>query len=129
MAWSIFPTWSIWVLKFKKLSFLLQISFGGTWRIILLNKWLITLVSTSPKDRATFPFQMAELHGLKKWGARSDHHVSVPSLGPDPPSRSRYNFHDAYIKGILAAPPKATPPRNKGLIAGLIKGNQWLINP
>ena len=22
-----------------------------------------------------------------------------------------------------------TPPRNKGLIAGLIKGNQWLINP
>ena len=28
------------------------------------------------------------------------------------------------IKGILAA-----PPRNKGLIAGLIKGNQWLISP
>ena len=26
-------------------------------------------------------------------------------------------------------PPKATPPRNKGLIAGLIKGNQWLISP
>ena len=36
------------------------------------------------------------------------------------------------IMGILAAPPpppKATPPSNKGLIAGLIKGNQWLINP
>ena len=29
-----------------------------------------------------------------------------------------------YLKGILAA-----PPSNKGLIAGLIKGNQWLINP
>ena len=26
--------------------------------------------------------------------------------------------------------PRATyPPRNKGLIAGLIKGNQWLISP
>ena len=34
------------------------------------------------------------------------------------------------FKGILAAPPKATfTPRNKGLIAGLIKGNQWLISP
>ena len=33
------------------------------------------------------------------------------------------------FNGILAAPPKATPPSNKGLIAGLIKGNQWLINP
>ncbi len=33
------------------------------------------------------------------------------------------------IKGILATPPKTTPPRNKGLIAGLIKGNQWLISP
>ena len=32
--------------------------------------------------------------------------------------------HTGFIKGILA-----TPPRNKGLIAGLIKGNQWLINP
>ncbi len=33
------------------------------------------------------------------------------------------------IKGILAGPPKATPPSNKGWIFGLIKGNQWLINP
>ena len=24
-------------------------------------------------------------------------------------------------------PPKATPPRNKGLIAGLIKGNHWVF--
>ena len=31
--------------------------------------------------------------------------------------------------GILAtAPPKATfTPRNKGLIAGLVKGNQWVF--
>ncbi len=35
-----------------------------------------------------------------------------------------------YFMGILGTPPKATPPpSNKGLIAGLIKGNQWLINP
>ena len=26
-------------------------------------------------------------------------------------------------------PPNVPPPRNKGLIAGLIKGNQWLISP
>ena len=26
-------------------------------------------------------------------------------------------------------PPPTYPPRNKGLIAGLIKGNQWLISP
>ena len=33
--------------------------------------------------------------------------------------------------GILGTPPKATfTPSNKGLIAGLIKGNQWVfINP
>ena len=31
--------------------------------------------------------------------------------------------------GNLRYPPKATPPRNKALIAGLIKGNQWLIVP
>ena len=30
---------------------------------------------------------------------------------------------------IQPTPPKGTPPRNKGLIAGLIKGNQWLIRP
>ena len=27
------------------------------------------------------------------------------------------------------APPKVPPKRNKGLIASLIKGNQWLIGP
>ena len=30
---------------------------------------------------------------------------------------------------ILGTPPKTTPPSNKRLIAGLIKGNQWLIHP
>ena len=39
------------------------------------------------------------------------------------------NIPETNIKGILATPPKATPPRNKGWIFGLIKGNQWLINP
>ena len=37
-----------------------------------------------------------------------------------------------YIQGnpSYPPPPKAIPPpRKKGLIAGLIKGNQWLINP
>ena len=33
------------------------------------------------------------------------------------------------IKGILATPPKLPPPGNTGLSFGLIKGNQWLINP
>ncbi len=30
---------------------------------------------------------------------------------------------------IQPTPPKRTPPRNKGLIAGLITGNQWFISP
>ena len=38
----------------------------------------------------------------------------------DPPTE----FFTTLFKGILA-----TSPRNKGLIFGLIKGNQWLINP
>ena len=34
------------------------------------------------------------------------------------------------IMAIQPTPPgPRTPPRNKGLIAGLIKGNQWLISP
>ena len=45
------------------------------------------------------------------------------------PSRLSLPLQRLLIKGILAAPPKATPPRNKGLIAGLLKGNQWLISP
>ena len=36
------------------------------------------------------------------------------------------SFPKHIIKGILATPPKL-PPRNKGLIAGLIKGNQWFF--
>ena len=36
-----------------------------------------------------------------------------------------------YISWLFNQPPPGprTPPRNKGLIAGLIKGNQWLISP
>ena len=35
------------------------------------------------------------------------------------------NKASRYIKGILATPPQVA----KGLIASLIKGNQWLIKP
>ena len=35
-----------------------------TWRIIPF-RWLITMVSFRPLNRATFPFQMGELHGLQ----------------------------------------------------------------
>ena len=35
-----------------------------TWRIIPVSKWLITMVIVSPLSGATFPFEMAELHGL-----------------------------------------------------------------
>lgn len=31
--------------------------------------------------------------------------------------------------GWSTYPPKHTPLRNKGLMAGLMKGNQWFINP
>ena len=31
--------------------------------------------------------------------------------------------------GYSTNTPNVPPPRNKGLIAGLIKGNQWLISP
>ena len=37
--------------------------------------------------------------------------------------------HVTYHGNLRYPPPKATPPRNKALIAGLIKGNQWLIVP
>ena len=42
-----------------------------------------------------------------------------------------YDLSVKKIKGILAVPPQSypPPPRNKSLIAGLIKGNQWLIVP
>ena len=33
------------------------------------------------------------------------------------------------MAGQPTPPGPRTPPRNKGLIAGLIKGNQWLISP
>ena len=36
----------------------------STWRIIPFSKWLINMVIVSPLTGATFPFQMAELHGL-----------------------------------------------------------------
>ena len=34
-----------------------------------------------------------------------------------------------YIMAIVNQPPRATypPPRNKGLIAGLLRGNQWVF--
>ena len=42
---------------------------------------------------------------------------------------SYFNMEDTNCRDLPKANPKATPPRNKGLIAGLIKGNQWLISP
>ena len=53
---------------------------------------------------------------------------SSPNGHREVPGRYPNRTPDTTIKGILAASPKATPS-NKGLIAGLIKGNQWLINP
>ena len=38
-------------------------------------------------------------------------------------------YLEILIMAILGTPPKTTPPSNKRLIAGLIKGNQWLIHP
>ena len=39
---------------------------------------------------------------------------------------TQQRFHYGYLTN---PPGPRTPARNKGLIAGLIKGNQWLINP
>ena len=41
------------------------------------------------------------------------------------------NFVDLFQGNLrVPTPPRPRlPPRNKALIAGLIKGNQWLINP
>ena len=36
---------------------------------------------------------------------------------------------DQYFYGYSTNTPLTYPPRNKGLIAGLPKGNQWLIRP
>ena len=41
--------------------------------------------------------------------------------------RSISRFHDWSVNRGPAS--NVTPPRNNGLIAGLIKGNQWLIHP
>ena len=61
----------------------------------------------------------------------------IPEKDPTlkPPGEMMKTWIPSIIMGILAAPPqsypppKLPPPSNKGLIAGLIKGNQWLISP
>ena len=51
----------------------------------------------------------------------------IAVLLPTRPGAARFRVQ---VKGILAAPPKATAtPGIRGLIAGLIKGNQGLIDP
>ena len=49
------------------------------------------------------------------------------------PTPSPFSKHQVLAKIMATStnPPRATypPPRNKGLVAGLIKGNQWLISP
>ena len=37
------------------------------------------------------------------------------------------NADSPQTQGNPSYPPQSYPPSNKGLIAGLIKGNQWLI--
>ena len=39
------------------------------------------------------------------------------------------NFTLRIMAGQPTPPGHVPPPRNKGLIADLIKGNQWLISP
>ena len=47
------------------------------------------------------------------------HHFGYPAVNGLP----------ATIMAGQPNPPKVHPPRNKGLIAGHIKGNQWLVSP
>ena len=48
----------------------------ATWRIIPVSKWLITMVNKCPKDRVVGPLPNGRFRAYK-WGAPSDHHVSV----------------------------------------------------
>ena len=54
------------------------------------------------------------------------------SSNRDQGQRSRTHFGEDGIMAIVNQPPPGhvpPPPRNMGLIAGLIKGNQWSISP
>ena len=55
-----------------------------------------------------------------------------PQAGLD--KHCRLDSKDSMVRksqglSLVNLPPNVPPPRNKGLIAGLIKGNQWLKSP
>ena len=53
-------------------------------------------------------------------------HIFRGSDAGQPLSKPCLKNSSAFLFGYSTNPPKTYPPRNKGLIAGLIKGNQWL---
>ena len=71
--------------------------------------WLITMVIVSPLTGVD-PLP----NGRTPWLINRGDPNYLQVLGAHPPSRGRESVY--IIKGILATPPKATPPRNKGLI-------------
>ena len=91
---------------------------------LLLTSWDIQVYGFSCLGVSTHKSLRVKLRAeLPTATPARKYHILVGCFNESQPD----TFHE-ILKGILAAPPKATPPRNKGLIAGLIKGNQWLIS-
>ena len=85
---------------------------GGSWRIIPVSKWLVTMVSFRPLRIGFFPFQVA-IHGLN--GGDPNHWTKS---WDDPPSRSSHKSGQ-----IIATSRDLTP--NDGLVREipLFQGN------
>ena len=58
-----------------------------TWRIIPVSKWLITMVSKSPKDRVVGPLP----NGLTPWLTNGGDPITTYKSWEDPPSMG-YRF-------------------------------------
>ena len=96
-----------------------------------MNKWMIWgVLKTSPLFLGTNSHkEVGCLHPGVRLSEKQTNSWQ-PDLGCNLSGTIQMECSSSPIfKGILAAPPKLPPPRNKGLIAGLIKGNQWLISP
>ena len=85
-----------------------------TWRIIPFSKWLITMISKSPKDRVAHnPFQVTQIHGLEMGVIQvvaSDLVLHLPSSGgfnSSPVRRlkfshGRWKFAKSFRKALFA---------------------------
>ena len=77
----------------------------------LCGMWTMSFCERCTPTR-WLPLPSAEFAIVKAWSVQAVNPVPTRSCQQWFPHRD----HGCFIKGILAAPPKATPTRNKGLI-------------